>query len=225
MAGEGDHQEGLSHALLRVAGEPAKLGALYEILGDYCHALRNRLNSIKLSLFLARRQACPLADSAWAEAESSYRAVEQFVEQLQAICRPMALFAIPLDLNALVAERLPSWRDELGRRGRALEVEAPDGPAVGRLDPARLTQALDSFVAWRARSGARSSVRLRWGADDDHLALEWHDPQGTDPDDATGALAMPLLARVVAAHGGRCQLDDESGLRLRCRWPRHATHP
>jgi hypothetical protein len=226
MARERDQQEGLSCALWRVATDPAKVQALYELLGGYCHEVRNKLNGIKLSLFLARRQACPLSDPAWAEAERCYRDVEDLVERLQLICRPLDIFAIRLDLSGLISERLPSWRRALAARGRRLELDAPDGPAIGRFDPARLAQGLDGLVCWRARTGdPDASIRLRWGADHDHLALEWHEPDGTDPVDATDDLALPILARIIAAHGGGCQLAAGPGLRLRCRWPSRAPTP
>ncbi|HWE36132.1 MAG TPA: hypothetical protein VG406_06120 [Isosphaeraceae bacterium] len=220
MARESDPEEGLSCALWRVATDPAKVQALYEMLGEYCHELRNRLNGIKISLFLARRQACPLSSPAWAEAELRYRAVEELVDRLQMICRPLDVFAITLDLSGLIAERLPYWCRDLDARGRRLVPEAPPAPALGRFDPARLAQGLDALVAWRARAGdPDTTIRLRWGADQDHLSLEWHEPEGTDPLDATDDLALPILARIIAAHGGRCQLTAEPGLRLRCRWP------
>src|SRR4051812_10760623 len=49
----------LTSSLCRIAADPAQVGTLYEILGGYCHQCRNTLNSLKLSLYLARRGGAP----------------------------------------------------------------------------------------------------------------------------------------------------------------------
>src|SRR5438105_1985449 len=45
---EAEVVEGQSSALVAVASDPARIGSLYQILGEYCHRFRNQLNGLEL---------------------------------------------------------------------------------------------------------------------------------------------------------------------------------
>jgi hypothetical protein len=221
-----DEEPCLTLGLLGVAGDPERIKALHGILGDFCHVFRNRINGIKLSLFLARRQEQGPAGTAWDDLESRYRAVEQLIEHVQWICRPLPLRPVRLSLCDLIAERAPCWTRTLEGRGRRLVLQPPGEASVGEFDPSRLSQGLNEFVAWRARAEpGGTAVLLRWGVDGGELTMEWDDPDSLTPDLAArcpGApppLALPILARVMTAHGGRLTLEPGRGLRVRCQWP------
>ena len=216
--------EGVAGTLLRMIDDPGRLDGLQRQLDRYCHRLRNRLNSLKLSLYLARRldQTAPVA---WEDADSNYRRMEVLIEHLQAVVTPLRLAPIEVDLAAWLAEAIPCWRRLLEAGGLAMAAEGPDGPLPARFDTTRLSQAIDPLVEAWARPGAENSaIRLRWGADSEGCTLEFaaEGPVGPRLAGALGAadgLALPRLARVLQAHGGRLELRDGREPSLRLRWP------
>ena len=90
--------------LLRIAEDPDLRWTIYERLGEYCHRCRNQLNSLKLSIYLARKQSPASRPCLWTEIERDYQVLEQR-------SRP-------------VADPLPA--------DNAVEGNARNRPAVGR---------------------------------------------------------------------------------------------
>ena len=167
-----------------MVADPDNSESLHEILGTYCHQSRNVLHTMKLSLFLARRGSPPAEVETWGELERDYLAVEHFFDRLQLVCRPMAVNPVRMPLSLLIEDRLEDWTNWLAARGQSLEVIAPDEPAIGDYDPARMAQGLDAFVAWRGDAGREGgSALLRWGADAGHFHLDWTEPdaRGREP--------------------------------------------
>jgi hypothetical protein len=222
---------GLSGALLGIASDPSRIDTLHRILDRYFHRFRNRLNSMKLSLYLAKKQAAEGDIARWAELEARYRVIEQFLDQVQTLCRPIHLNPIRESLGKLLEERLPAWVQWHVDRGRRLEVTRPDGPAVGSFDPSRLGQAVDALVAWRAEVGdPETPAHLSWWEDGGSLHLSWAEsgsgrPAHGAPSHRCSSLALPLLARVVTAHGGTLDISEREGLRFLLRWPANPAHP
>src|SRR4051794_40430957 len=66
----------LSCDLLPVALDSTKIDALYGLLGEFCHNVRNRLNSLKLGLYLARRFDPDLDATRWRPLEREYLELE-----------------------------------------------------------------------------------------------------------------------------------------------------
>jgi hypothetical protein len=218
--------DGLAGSLLQMAADPDQIGVLYQFLGGYCHQFRNRLHSLKFSLYLANRSDSPPEGEAWTDLERRYLEFEQFVEHLQTICRPMRLSPIRFSLGAVLEERQPAWAQWLGRRQRALEFVSPKAAVIGCFDPCRLTQGLDALVAWRAQVGeAGTPVRLECTAQNDQLVLNWDEPEAhcleavSSPGDRPISLALPMMARVVSAHGGSLMIALQNHLRFTLRWP------
>jgi hypothetical protein len=221
--------DGLAGSLLVIAADPTRVGSLHHILGGYCHQFRNRLHSLKFCMYLANRSESARAPhkEPWTELESKYLELEQFVEHLQTICRPMRLSPIRFSLGAVLEERREVWSQWLDVRKRTLEIIAPESAVIGCFDPSRLTHALDALVAWRAEVGqAGTPVRVEWGSENDQLLLNWDEPGELSLEsvsfssDRPISLALPMMARVAAAHGGSLMIVLQNHLRFSLRWPR-----
>jgi hypothetical protein len=206
----------LTRVLLPVAGDPREIACLYSLLREFCHTFRNRLNGLKLGLYLAECKST--TGGPFAELTRRYAEVEQFVDRVQAICRPLRLTPMPLTLGTILAERRASWTDCLAARGRTLEFAPPREESRAVLDGVLLAHALDSLVAWRAEEGGEDEpVRLAWHSGSGQIDLTWDEPR-TRPcrprRDSVPTLALPLLARVASAHGGHLVVSDDDGFRV-----------
>ncbi len=96
------------------------------------------------------------------------------------------------------------------------------------MDPMQLTRALDVLVDWRLAAAPEDTrIVIRWREGGGELALDWVEsapyhassPAGRCPDDATGTLALALLARVVHEHGGQFDHAKAPTFRVNLRWP------
>ncbi len=234
---DGPADEGLSAALLRLVQDRRKVDALRSQLSGFCHRCRNSLNGIKLSLYLFRREARGGIPASWPELEATYQQIEGLFDSLQAIYRPMAIARVRLDVESLMADHLPKWRSWFESRGLSIRLEGPEEPVPGDLDPVQLGAGLDALARWRAEAGSPGTVaRVCWAACDGAIEVSWDEsasgssgavaresagpggdwqPAGRSVD----ALALPILARVVAEHGGRLQIGRVRGLSIRARWP------
>jgi hypothetical protein len=117
-----------------------------------------------------------------------------------------------------------------------LEIDRPDQEDPGDFDPMYLGVGLDAFIVSRAQAAHptwRSSLswrmangcfevswdevppvsRVRGAAEESRLA------NGARPSHRGDPLALPLLARVVAAHGGFVETTSNAGFGMTIRWP------
>ena len=92
---------------------------------------------------------------------------------------------------------------------------------------------LDAFVAWRAESSDSAQPRLAWRVNGACFEICWQEsPAGTDepndckagfarsgPPDSSQSLALSLLARVAASHGGELETRTDPALGITLRWP------
>ena len=219
-------QDDLTPVLCRIVSDPAQIESLHDIVGDFCHQSRNLLNSLKLSIYLARRNSSPEMAAFWNEVEPRYFAAERIFDRLQGICRTMALSIVRLPLNLLIEERCANWAQTLAVRDRHLELAPPCAPTIGDYDPTRLGQGFDDFVAWRAEAGEPGEpLLLRWRAEDGRFQLHWIDASnGGDRNevgvrDHSDALTLSFLARIMSAHGGSLSLQQGKGLHVWLHWP------
>jgi hypothetical protein len=237
QAPDGPTDEVLSTTILSLIDNPERIESLRQMLGSFNHRCRNSLNGIKMSLYLCKRQAAgPLAEY-WFEFERTYQEVERLFDRLQVIYRPLALTLVRSPLGQLVNEHSASWSSWFdGKRGTLL-VEPPRADPPGDFDPMYLGLGLDAFVAWRADTAfAGSQARMTWRFRDDFFELEWEEgrraesafaqeretgvDQGTRGKQGVDCLALPLLARIVSAHGGTLKADHDPAFVMRLRWPR-----
>lgn len=221
----------LVDALSRVAASPGMTRHLHHVLGGYCHQSRNLLNCLNMSLYLSRRACDPESASVWKDLEARYRHVEQFIDRIQAICRPMSVRPVSLPFALLVADRNDGWKARLGRTGRGLIVEPPGSQVVVAFDPVSLGQGFDELVNWRSEMGPPGSdLRIRWHAEEGHFRVTWDEPRRgplaerrvasvATPGDILDALSIPLLTRIVSLHGGTLDETSERNWRVVVRWP------
>jgi hypothetical protein len=230
LSDEGDGAgEGLAGLLSLIVRRPEQICSLHELLGPFCHQGRNLLNSVKLSLYLARRHGPPIPCDVWSETERRYREIESLFDRLQLICRPMPLACVRLPLSLLLHDRRACWEQQLARRGMTLGMVAPPGSEASDYDPNYLGRALDSFVSWRAEAGAEGqSALLRWEVAEGKSRIEWIESQNLqvscesrscESDEPTDPLALPFLGRVISCHGGEMELVRPGGRHVRLAWP------
>lgn len=220
---DGLPEQSLTASLLRVACDPLQRARFYEALGGDCHQCRNTLNSLRLSLYLARRGPGSDGLAPWTELEANSQAIETFVERLQWLIKPIAPAFIKLPLSALIDEHRVAWSEALLARGRELIRAMPPKDAVVAFDPFHLGRALDAFVRWRAETGpAGKPARIGWGVDGNQTYLEWSEGKAAEDHPAwpgVETLALPLVARVIVAHGGSISVNASDGLCVGLRWP------
>jgi hypothetical protein len=217
---------------LKIVSDPAQIKDLHELLGDFCHQVRNRLHMLNMELYFAKVASHDSQRSEWAILEQSYRAVERVVDHLQTICRPMPLTLLSMSLDILLEDRRQDWSCRLAARDLSLELKPPADTVVGLFDPSRLAHALDAWALFRSEQAASGTViQVSWGRRDGHLTLEWQEtapscgpsPQTTNitltESVRMTSLALPLLARVMTAHGGHLKVVTKPDWNLHLRWP------
>jgi hypothetical protein len=235
---DGSADDGLSSSLLRFVDE-GQLGPLRQALSDFNHRCRNLLNGMKMSFYLAKRSSPGPLSERWGELDQTYGAVEQLLERLSTIYRSMPLTLLKLRFGSLVDERSSVWASWFEQHGNTLTLEPPDREAVGELDAMRLISAIDAFITWRAESLPRGGrAFLKWATEGGCFQLSWIEqvpeharnnrfPVEGVPDSrlptATGALSLPLLARVISEHRGRLTWTREPNVEARMRWPLFAS--
>ncbi len=222
-------------ALWKLAQDPVQVAELYKLLGEFCHLVRNRLNSLQLCLYLASRAERTEDRRPWTELDRRYRESVRKVEQVQALCRPIRLSVTPMSLALLFHDREREWSSLLEARQSRLILRPPARDASGQFDPIRLVQALDHLVEWRADAVSRGTeIQLSWWGDGDWLEFLWDESRGQGSREtsksarATPVESLPLaiLARIIAEHGGRLDVEtDRKGLRVRSRWPARREEP
>lgn len=193
---------------------------------EFFHVLRNRLNSLKLGLYIGRRleqESGRPADSRWDEVERLYQLLEQSFVQVSTIVRPIRPQPLSLNLPLFLQEKARGWRNRLGAADHGFALVVPESPTTAVFDPSLLGQALDQLAAWRFGVGARP--RLLMGTEDGDVTLIWDEignPSPTEPDSAIHgccSIALATLARVVASHQGETSVNRDGGFRVRLRWP------
>lgn len=219
---EGVSDNSIADELLMIAHDPGLRQSVYQELGEYCHTCRNRLNSLKLSIFLAMRLSNDVNSDRWSFIERQYLELERSVDRVQALCRPMTLSMVSIAFDLLIEERADEWADEMAVGGCLLECVPPPTRAVAAFDVERMGQVLDAIVQWRAGGVARGrTARLQWWVEAGTAHVAWSE-EGTSPDGPAPEGAkwvMPLVARVILTHHGEYRVAENQGWRLEFSWP------
>ncbi|WP_169976980.1 sensor histidine kinase [Tautonia rosea] len=212
--------DGLAGALLRCVEEPERIPIIQVLLDRYSHRLRNRLNSMKLSLYLARRLSGNPSGPEWVRADSAYRSMEAMIEQVQLFCNPLQPSPAEGDLNHWIEQRVPDWHRLLAERSLRLETSGPGATLPSRFDWNRLAQGLDALISfWSSQGPPEGTIRLSWQRlpGQFHIRFESESSLIRTQGDAEN-LALPVLARVLRAHQGRLDIaPDASAIELT--WP------
>ena len=224
-------EEELCSSLLRIVQDNRKIEQLREDLSGFSHRCRNLLNGMKMSLYFVRRGADRPLPAWWADVEQSYGGIEQLLDRLQVIYRPMTLTLVRAPFRSLVQDHEPQWRDSFGGSSRTLAIVPPAEECSCAFDPMLLSGGFDAFLRWRASMllpGQRA--RLSWrtvgrptrgvlagepGRASIRRGIRTRSlPGAGDARSRSPMLALPLLARVVTAHQ-----DPSSGpIRRTFRW-------
>ena len=218
-------EDALCSSLLRVVQDDRKIAQLREEVSGLSHRCRNLLNGMKMSLYLVRREAAEPLPALWANVEQSYGGIEQILERLQMIYRPMTLTLVRAPFKSLVRDHEPEWHGLFEAPGRSLEIVRPAAEAPCAFDPMLLSGAFDAFLRWRATLvHPLQPVRLSWRTSDDQLEVSWNEftseassncQQRHEQNPPAGlSLALPLLARVIRAHHGALQLSTTPEYKL-----------
>lgn len=209
--------------LCDVAADPERAAALHCVVSDFCHLLRNRLNSLQMSLYLARRADARDVPETWEELDREYRAVEAVVDLFQTVCRPMPLTPVSIELGLVLKEFETRWSSRFAGRGLTLTSGLEEAEGLSSFDPSRLTQSLDALACWRL-DGAKSgtSVKIRGRVGQEKCEVEWSE-SGAAPTGREGELPFAALARVASVHGGGMTRDAGEGWRVCVEWPLNAS--
>jgi hypothetical protein len=216
------------------AANPATLDLGPRMLRHFSHRCRNSLSGIKLGLYLLKKEPEGLDHAHWHDLGRTYSEIEKLFDRLQRICQSTSLTLVRSPLGQLFAERLPLWRSRYPDWGRTIVLDPPEQDVAGDFDPSHLGLGLDAFVTWRAESSDSPNQRIAWRTTGGQFEISWQEssecggnqdrrsndfPPGCQPADCTGSLAVLLLARVAADHGGELEARREPALSVTIRWP------
>jgi hypothetical protein len=230
---DGSADEALSASLLRFIEED-RIPELRQALSGFNHRCRNMLNGLSMGFYLTRRATTGPIPQRWDDLNRTYQEIERLFDLLQSIYRSMELSPSCRPFQTVVDERGRSWRMAFEAEGATLAIRPPAREVAGEFDGARIADALDGFVAWRAsRLGPGGRATLTWGTTKRHFELCWDEssptvapPRTGSPQDPVAALAstlrslsLPRLARVVAEHRGRLSWTPGPAAEARIRWP------
>ena len=217
--------DGLAGVLLRCAEVPGRIEDLNHLLDHYCHRLRNRLNSLKLSLYLSRRLAEGRCTDQIDRADAAYRQIAAVVDHLQAICAPVALAVSGGSMNEWVGSQGANWHAILATRGILLDIEDSHEAIFACCDRARLGQGIEVLVReWAEHGRPGSEIRMSWGRRFDRCYLRfeggaWLLPCRGESD----RLAFAIAGRVLAVHRGVLAIeDDPESTTVDLSWPAEA---
>jgi hypothetical protein len=217
--------------------DPPSLEPGQRLLRQFSHRCRNSLSGIKLGLYLLKREAHDDSRSEWSDLGRRYDEIEKLFDRLDRIYQSASLTFVRSPLGPLFAERLPLWRSLYPDWAHTILLDPPEQDLAGDFDPSHLGLGLDSFVMWRAESGESREPRLAWRTTGAQFQITWQEaaeraenhprrapeaPLGFQPAACTDSLALLLLARVAADHGGEFESLHDPALRVVIRWPRSA---
>ena len=233
---EGTAEEGLCCSLLRLVQNDQQIQQLREELGGFSHRCRNLLNGMKMSLYFMRRGAEQPLPQWWDALELNYRGIEELLDHLQAIYRPISLTLIRGTFRCLIQDRQKLWIDWFASSCGTQEIVPPGQESVGEFDPMYLTMGLDALVRWRASAIAfGQAARITWRTREGRFEVSWQEVGATastpsrpctqtssdspSPWGAHQPLALPLLARVMTAHRGTMEWSRDPAFHALLRWP------
>ncbi|MDG3005769.1 sensor histidine kinase [Paludisphaera mucosa] len=223
----------------RAAAQAERTQLLAQLAAGFAHQLRNTLTGARLGVQLhAKRCGATGNDTSLGVAVRQLELAEEQVRGLLTLGRLEQRPHGPCDVAGLVRD-VASLLEPTSRHARvALEVDAPDRPAVADVDESSLRAAVLN-LGWNAldAAGAGGRVRFQLIAAADTMVIEVADDGPGPPADLAAAifdpfvtgkpegvgLGLALARRVAEAHRGTLGWRrDEGWTRFRLTLPREA---
>ena len=235
---------------LPLANDPERLDRLHREMGETCHHIRNRLHSVKLAIYLAdqmeglQQNGTASVQQSWSSLTASYRELEGLVESFHTLIRPLALRPSTVAVRAFFDELRREWEGRLKAEGIDIRWRAGEASTstMALLDSRWMTVGLNGFLEWRLRAlKPKTRVAFDWSETPQGVRVLWKefpsslrfsprapissaDETVSHCDSTAGSFSLALLARVVALHQGRLQIEgDDSaaeGFSLCIAWPK-----
>jgi len=224
--------------------ESERFSALTLLAAGVAHEIGNPLNSLNIHLQLAQRRIKKLPEKFRATLDGSLDIARQEVTRLDHIIgqflraiRPQPLETSIEDINGIVGESVSFLEAEIQNRDILVELDLGKNLPLLPVDRGQLKQAFYNIIrnGFQAmRSGG--ILRVRSGADENHLWVSFSDTGGGIPTDQMGRVFEPyfttkeggtglgllIVRRIVRAHGGEVILEstEGKGVTLTIRLPR-----
>ena len=159
-----------------------------EFVADASHELRTPLTALQLRLESLERSVTPPGRADLDAALREVVRLSDMVEGLLALARADAAPSGPIDIAAVVADRVATWQPLAHERGVALVAE-PAGVATARAARDRVAQIIDNFVANALDAAPRgSTVTVLTRLTDEAVELRVRDEgPGLTPEDRARA--------------------------------------
>lgn len=226
-----------------------RLAAMGELASTVAHEVRNPLNAIGMSVQRLRREfSAPAGVSEDPAAADEHRQlldvlssetsrINRIVQQFLDFARPPRLVPVRIDLPTLLTDVAAATRAFADERGVALNAEV-SAAGMALADPDLLKQAIGNLLRNAIEaSSAGAAVTLRAATADGEHRVEVEDRgPGIPPGDVPrifdlyftrkaggSGIGLAVTHQIVDAHGGRIEVDTESGrgTRMRIVWPGH----
>jgi two-component system sensor histidine kinase HydH len=200
------------------------------LAGALAHRIRNPLTVIGATLQHLRDHQLPDAERApmLEAADAKVREIDEALEGLLSLSRPLALHQEPTAVEALLSEIAEFIRARAEAHAVEVQVDAEAGTPQAMIDRRYLGQALLTLAVGALEAmpgGGRLILAARAATDLEHvlLSVDTHDSlEGREPaalldlsegvETHTAGLALAITRRLVEAHGGALEASrDPSG--------------